>query len=40
MCRSKVNEIEATIGHDSTVLEMSLEESKVSDTDQSVYALK
>ena len=41
--RSKVNEILATILHDSTVLETNVEESKakiVSDTDQAVYALK
>ena len=40
--RGKVNEILATIGLDSTVLETNLEESKakiVSDTDQAVYAL-
>ena len=40
--RSKVNEILATIRHDSTVLETNVEESKakiVSDTDQAVYAL-
>ena len=42
MCRRKVNEILATIRHDSTVLETNVGESKakiVSDTDQAVYAL-
>ena len=43
MRRSKVNEILATIRHDSTVQETNVEESMakiVSDTDQAVYALK
>ena len=41
--RSKMNEILATIRHDSKVLETNVEESKakiVSDTDQAVNALK
>ena len=39
--RSKVNEIPATIRHDSTVLETNVEDSKAkiaSDTDQAAYA--